>query len=40
MVENQGRFKKPKKEVEKWIFSDIDVKNNPNIVLNVSEINN
>lgn len=32
---DRGKFKKPKQEVGKWIFADIEEKRSPDIVLNV-----
>ncbi len=40
---NRGSFKKPADQVEKWIYADIEEKHNPDIVLdvmNMDEINN
>ena len=37
---DRGRFKKPKNKVDKWIFADIDEKNNPDIILDVSNMKN
>jgi len=36
---DRGRFKKPKDKVEKWIFVDIEEKHNPDIVLDVTDMN-
>ncbi|MFX0186791.1 MAG: methyltransferase domain-containing protein [Candidatus Hodarchaeota archaeon] len=36
---DRGRFKKPKKKVEKWIFADINPDYKPDIILNVSDMN-
>jgi SAM-dependent methyltransferase len=36
---DRGKFKKPKDKVEKWIFGDIQEKNNPDIVLDVADMN-
>ncbi len=35
---DRGRFKKPKNEVENWIYADINAKHKPDIVLNVSDM--
>lgn len=35
---DRGKFKKPKDKVEKWIFADIEAKHNPDIILDVSEM--
>jgi len=35
---DRGKFKKPKDEVEKWIFADIEEKHKPDIVLDVSDM--
>lgn len=37
---DQGYFKKPKENVEKWIFADIVKEFNPDIVLDVTNMNN
>jgi len=37
---DRGKFKKPKDEVEKWIFADIEQKHKPDIILNVEDMNN
>jgi len=37
---DRGRFKKPKNKVDKWIFADIGGKNNPDIILDVSNMKN
>ncbi|MCF6240441.1 MAG: methyltransferase domain-containing protein [Bacteroidales bacterium] len=37
---DRGRFKKPKNKVEKWIFADIEPKHNPDIVLDVANMQN
>jgi len=37
---DRGAFKKPKKNVEKWIFADIEAKHNPDIVLDVADMHN
>ncbi|MFA4880207.1 MAG: methyltransferase domain-containing protein [Candidatus Doudnabacteria bacterium] len=36
---DRGKFKKPKDKVEKWIFADIEKKHNPDIVLDVTDMN-
>jgi len=36
---DRGKFKKPKDKVEKWIFVDIEEKHNPDIVLDVADMN-
>jgi SAM-dependent methyltransferase len=36
---NRGKFEKPKDRVEKWIFADINKKYNPDIVLDVCDMN-
>jgi len=36
---DRGKFKKPKDEVEKWIFADIEDKYQPDIILDVSNMN-
>jgi len=36
---DRGKFIKPKKQVKKWIFADIEKKYNPDIILNVSNMN-
>jgi len=35
---DRGKFKKPKDKVEKWIFADIEKKHNPDIVLDVANM--
>lgn len=35
---DRGRFRKPRDKVEKWIFSDIEEKHNPDIVLDVADM--
>ncbi|MFH0969761.1 MAG: methyltransferase domain-containing protein [Patescibacteria group bacterium] len=35
---DRGKFKKPKNEVEKWIFADIEEKHHPDIVLDVTDM--
>ena len=35
----RGKFKKPKDKVEKWIFSDIQKRHKPDIVLDVCDMN-
>lgn len=35
---DRGRFKKPKKDVKKWIFADINAQHQPDIVLDVAEM--
>jgi len=35
---DRGKFKKPKNEVEKWIFADIEKKHNPDMVLDVTDM--
>lgn len=35
---DRGRFKKPKSEVKKWIFADIEEKHNPDVVLDVANM--
>lgn len=35
---DRGRFEKPKENVEKWIFADIEPMNNPDMVLNVEDM--
>lgn len=35
---DRGRFEKPKDKVEKWIFADIQEKNNPDILLDVTDM--
>ncbi len=37
---DRGAFKKPKNKVEKWIFADIEKKYNPDIVLDVADMQN
>lgn len=37
---DRGNFKKPKENVKKWIFADIEPKHNPDLVLDVSKMNN
>ena len=37
---DRGLFKKPKQEVKKWIFADIESTHNPDIVLDVANMNN
>jgi len=37
---DRGLFQKPKQSVEKWIFADITPNNNPDIVLDVSDMPN
>ncbi len=37
---DRGAFKKPKDKVEKWIFADIEQKHNPDIVLDVADMQN
>jgi len=36
---DRGRFNKPKHKVEKWIFADIEERHNPDIVLDVCDMN-
>jgi len=36
---DRGRFKKPKDKVEKWIFVDIESKHNPDVILDVADMN-
>ena len=36
---DRGMFKKPKDKVEKWIFADIESKHNPDIILDVADMN-
>ena len=36
---DRGGFDKPKNSVEKWIFADIDAKHNPDIILDVANMN-
>lgn len=36
---DRGLFKKPKQKVEKWIFADIESAHNPDIVLDVANMN-
>lgn len=36
---DRGKFKKPKDKVEKWIFADIKEKHNPDVVLDVTDMN-
>lgn len=35
---DRGNFEKPRSKVEKWIFADINQKNDPDIVLDVSDM--
>lgn len=35
---DRGRFKKPKDKVEKWIFADINASHNPDIIIDVSDM--
>lgn len=35
---DRGKFVKPKANVEKWIFADIEEKNDPDIILDVSDM--
>lgn len=35
---DRGKFKKPKDKVEKWIFADIEEKHNPDVVLDVANM--
>ncbi len=35
---DRGRFQKPKQQVEKWIFADIVTEHNPDIVLDVANM--
>lgn len=35
---DRGRFKKPKENVKKWIFADIEKKHNPDLVLDVANM--
>ena len=35
---DRGRFKKPKDKVEKWIFADINAIHNPDIIIDVSDM--
>lgn len=37
---DRGKFKKPKNKVEKWIFADIEEKHNPDIIIDVANMNN
>ena len=37
---DRGGFKKPKNEVDKWIFADIEEKHKPDIVLDVANMHN
>jgi len=37
---DRGKFKKPKNQVNRWIFGDIKKKHNPDIVLDVSNMGN
>lgn len=36
---DRGKFKKPKDKVGKWIFADIEKKHNPDIILDVTDMN-
>ncbi len=36
---DRGLFKKPKQEVDKWIFADIEAKHSPDVVLDVADMN-
>lgn len=36
---DRGRFKKPKDKVEKWTFVDIESKHNPDVILDVADMN-
>ena len=36
---DRGRFQKPKKKVNKWIFADINEQYNPDIILDVTDMN-
>ncbi len=36
---DRGKFKKPKEKVEKWIFADLNINNNPDIILDVANMN-
>lgn len=36
---DKGKFNKPKQKVKKWIFADIETKHNPDIQLDVSDMN-
>ena len=36
---DRGKFQKPKDKVEKWIFADIEKRHNPDIVLDVANMN-
>jgi len=35
---DRGKFRKPKDKVERWIFADIEQKHNPDIVLDVADM--
>ena len=35
---DKGKFEKPKKRVEKWIFADVNKEHNPNIVIDVANM--
>jgi SAM-dependent methyltransferase len=35
---DRGKFKKPKTEVKKWIFSDIEKTHNPDVILDVAQM--
>lgn len=37
---DRGNFKKPKGKVEKWIFADVEEKHNPDLVLDVADMQN
>lgn len=37
---DRGKFKKPKERVKKWIFADIESRHNPDVVLDVADMNN
>jgi SAM-dependent methyltransferase len=37
---DRGEFKKPKSKVEKWIFADIEPKHEPDIILDVADMQN
>ena len=35
---DRGKFRKPKENVEKWIFADINPNHNPDIILDVADM--
>ena len=37
---DRGKFRKPKEQVDKWIFADIEEKHNPDIVLDITNMHN